>query len=141
MKIINLSNVAVQPFWSAPGQALAPWISRFKNSLANTAGLPAALSSHKLLGTTSTKACTQTASNDSIFDFEPQASVKLVNSAKPGHLSLPTPANISLRVVREADSGIRPDCAGRMVISGRMDDVCAELDRMALRATLATSEA
>ncbi|MDB5869992.1 MAG: hypothetical protein JWP96_2324 [Polaromonas sp.] len=42
-----------------------------------------------------------------------------------------------LRVVREADPAISPDCAGRMVISGRMADVCAELDRMALRATAA----
>lgn len=39
-----------------------------------------------------------------------------------------------LRVVRESDAAIRPDCAGRMVISGRMADVCAELDRMALQA-------
>ena len=40
-----------------------------------------------------------------------------------------------LRVVCETDPAISPDCAGRMVISGRMADVCAELDRMALRAT------
>ena len=36
-----------------------------------------------------------------------------------------------LKVVREFDAGISPSCAGRMVISGRMADVCAELDRMA----------
>jgi hypothetical protein len=36
--------------------------------------------------------------------------------------------------VREFDSAISPQCAGRMVISGRMADVCAELDRMALQA-------
>jgi hypothetical protein len=29
-----------------------------------------------------------------------------------------------------AENGPRSDCAGRMVISGRMADVCAELDRM-----------
>ncbi len=40
-----------------------------------------------------------------------------------------------VRVVRETDPAISPDSAGRMVISGRMADVCAELDRMALRAT------
>lgn len=137
MKLINFSNVAVQPFWSAPAQALAPWISRLKNSLANTAELPLALSSHKLLRTTPTAVSTQTASNDSIFDLEPQASVNL---AKPYNPGLPTPSTISLRVVREVDSGILPDCAGRMVISGRMADVCAELDRMALRAASASSE-
>lgn len=36
-----------------------------------------------------------------------------------------------LKVVREFEAGISPSCAGRMVISGRMADVCAELDRMA----------
>lgn len=38
-----------------------------------------------------------------------------------------------LRVVREFDSNVGPACAGRMVISGRMADVCAELERMAQR--------
>ncbi|HYW58646.1 MAG TPA: hypothetical protein VE934_16980 [Polaromonas sp.] len=33
--------------------------------------------------------------------------------------------------MREFEAGISPSCAGRMVISGRMADVCAELDRMA----------
>jgi hypothetical protein len=43
-----------------------------------------------------------------------------------------------LKVVREFEAGISPSCAGRMVISGRMADVCAELERMAQReATLA----
>jgi hypothetical protein len=36
----------------------------------------------------------------------------------------------ALRVLRVAESGPRSDCAGRMVISGRMADVCAELDRL-----------
>ncbi|MES2283199.1 MAG: hypothetical protein V4542_17425 [Pseudomonadota bacterium] len=35
-----------------------------------------------------------------------------------------------LKVLRAFDPGIAPSCAGRMVISGRMADVCAELDRM-----------
>lgn len=38
-----------------------------------------------------------------------------------------------LKIVREFEAGISPSCAGRMVISGRMADVCAELDRMAQR--------
>ena len=38
-----------------------------------------------------------------------------------------------LRVVREFDSNVSPTCAGRMVISGRMADVCAELERMSQR--------
>lgn len=36
-----------------------------------------------------------------------------------------------LKIVRELEAGVSPSCAGRMVISGRMADVCAELDRMA----------
>lgn len=39
-----------------------------------------------------------------------------------------------LRVVRELDAALDVGCAGRMVISGRMADICAELDRMELRA-------
>ena len=36
-----------------------------------------------------------------------------------------------LRVLRVVDAGYAPSSAGRMVISGRMADVCAELDRLA----------
>ena len=35
-----------------------------------------------------------------------------------------------LRVLRVVDDGHAPCTAGRMVISGRMADVCAELDRL-----------
>ncbi|MDP1740472.1 hypothetical protein [Polaromonas sp.] len=42
-----------------------------------------------------------------------------------------------LKVVREFEAGISPSCAGRMVISGRMADVCAELERMAQKESLA----
>ena len=35
-----------------------------------------------------------------------------------------------LRVARVPDDMSTPDRAGRMVISGRMDEVCAELDRL-----------
>lgn len=36
-----------------------------------------------------------------------------------------------LKIVREFDASVGTSCAGRMVITGRMADVCAELDRMA----------
>jgi hypothetical protein len=36
----------------------------------------------------------------------------------------------ALRVLRIAEHGEPTACAGRMVISGRMSDVCAELDRL-----------
>ncbi|NBX53589.1 MAG: hypothetical protein EBQ82_10800 [Betaproteobacteria bacterium] len=45
----------------------------------------------------------------------------IVAAAKP-----PKP----LRMARVRDSQTGPDQAGRMVISGRMDEVCAELDRL-----------
>jgi len=38
-----------------------------------------------------------------------------------------------LRVVRVAESGLHRSSVGRMVISGRMADVCAELDRLVAR--------
>jgi hypothetical protein len=36
-----------------------------------------------------------------------------------------------LRVLRVFEVGQKPSQVGRMVISGRMADVCAELDRLA----------
>ena len=36
-----------------------------------------------------------------------------------------------LKVVQYRDPGVSRSCAGRLFISGRMSDVCAELDRMA----------
>ena len=50
-----------------------------------------------------------------------------------------TPATVSmppisrLKVMREFEPGNKRSQAGRMVISGRMADVCAELDRIALK--------
>lgn len=41
------------------------------------------------------------------------------------------PSRRPLRVVRVMDGCHAPASAGRMVISGRMADVCAELDRLA----------
>ena len=47
-----------------------------------------------------------------------------------------TPSNSkpqTLRIERIVESGQRANQAGRMVISGRMADVCAELDRLVAR--------
>lgn len=41
------------------------------------------------------------------------------------------PVRPIVRVVRVVEGAQRPTEAGRMVISGRMADVCAELDRLA----------
>lgn len=58
-------------------------------------------------------------------------------AAKSGKTVSKMPAPSRLRVVREFDSAVSPACAGRMVISGRMADVCAELERMTQRETAA----
>ncbi len=42
-------------------------------------------------------------------------------------------ASMPLRVVRVVEAGQARASSGRMVISGRMADVCAELDRLAAR--------
>ena len=47
------------------------------------------------------------------------------------HITAKQPSISRLKIVREFEPGIAPSAAGRMVISGRMADVCAELDRMA----------
>lgn len=49
----------------------------------------------------------------------------------------PRPVRPIVRVVRVVEGPQRPADAGRMVISGRMADVCAELDRMAALETAA----
>lgn len=46
----------------------------------------------------------------------------------------------ALRVVRMLESGQSPKSVGRMVISGRMADVCAELDRLVNREEPMTRE-
>ena len=56
-----------------------------------------------------------------------------VSSFKSAAFEAKGPATARLRVVREQDAAMSPACAGRMTISGRMVDVCAELDRMAQR--------
>jgi hypothetical protein len=58
------------------------------------------------------------------------ASVLAVRPARPA-------STAPLRVVRLSESGERLGTAGRMVISGRMADVCAELDRLAERESAA----
>ena len=49
-----------------------------------------------------------------------------------------SPRPAALRVVRVCDSQPTPGDIGRMVISGRMADVCAELDRLVEHEAAAT---
>lgn len=45
------------------------------------------------------------------------------------------PLGRPVRIIRVLEASLAPAQAGRMVMSGRMADVCAELDRLAARET------
>jgi hypothetical protein len=139
MRIISFSHVPTQPFWAVPVQALAPWINRIKNSLGHIHNSTSYVSQPQSLPVSSVPAfvhASSKASNDSYFEPSPE---KI--SMPPHSQDMRESSRGTLRVVRESDAGIKPDCAGRMVISGRMADVCAELDRMALLASAHSAEA
>lgn len=52
-------------------------------------------------------------------------------TAKPAQKNTPDAPAQRLKIVRLFEPGASRSCAGRLVISGRMSDVCAELERMA----------
>ena len=129
MRIISFSHAPMQAFWTAPVQALAPWITRIRHSFGHSA---VSSLTHRSAGAapSSFLPCSAVASNDAIFDVPAEM------ADLPRIPLFQEPARSTLRVVRESDAAIKPDCAGRMVISGRMADVCAELDRMAMQAAV-----
>ena len=121
MRLVSFSNASTQPFPVASGQIFSLWLARLKNALGSGLGppAPAHLASPPTKGSVaSPKQMPVAAANESVYR---EAACR--RPARPG----------GLRIVREVDSAVGADCAGRMVISGRMADVCAELDRMALR--------
>lgn len=50
---------------------------------------------------------------------------------EPAHEAMRSPKHKPLRIVRILEANQAPSQVGRMTISGRMADVCAELDRLA----------
>ena len=60
-----------------------------------------------------------------------QAQFAVDRSAVPAH------ARRKVRVLRVIDNAIPPSSAGRMVISGRLSEVCAELERLSCPSALA----
>jgi hypothetical protein len=69
--------------------------------------------------------------------MSPQVPCKTIHRKSDANL-IPTNSPIArkvmpLRVLREVEKGQSRSCAGRLVISGRMVDVCAELDRLVAR--------
>ena len=127
MRIIGFSSAPTPSFWTLPVQALTPWMSRIRHSLGQLIKQVAQGVDDAQLQTRGSVAAA--ASNDAVF-ARPEAPVR------PGY-SPGRSASQGLRVVRESDPAIGAECAGRMVISGRMADVCAELERMALHAAAA----
>ena len=117
MRIIGFSNASNEAFLSAPVLRLVPVITRLKTALRlkDLPGLERADHPAK----------------PSMGSDKPAPSGHGVRDAEAD--SCATAYRGRLRVVREFDSTVSSDCAGRMMISGRMADVCAELDRLALR--------
>jgi hypothetical protein len=58
------------------------------------------------------------------------AALHRASAAPAGHRAQKV---MPLRVLRVVESGQPRSCSGRLVISGRMADVCAELDRLVER--------
>ena len=117
MGIVSFSHSPLLSLLLAPVQALAAWF------------VPAQTRSSRV----SAPARAQPAPGQLVLPFSSGAAASrreaaLANKARPQGS---TPSR--LRIVREFDANVGPACAGRMVISGRMADVCAELERMAQR--------
>ena len=126
MRIIGFSSAAApSSFWTLPVQALGPWMNRVKRSVGHMVKQPA--QGHSDAQVHALPFVSRAASNEAVFAM-PEVRTRLENT---------TLKAASLRIVRESDPAIGAECAGRMMISGRMADVCAELDRMALRADAA----
>ena len=126
MRIIGFSSAAApSSLWTLPAQALAPWMNRVKHALGHWLKQAAQENSKARMHARYYAATGARAANhEGVF----------AGPVWPDSTAFKTPP---LRVVRESDSALGAECDGRMVISGRMADVCAELDRRALRAAAA----
>ena len=60
-----------------------------------------------------------------------QRTLALVPSAETPPATPPQPHTHAVRVTRPVDARHAPDASGRLRISGRLVDVCAELERLA----------
>ena len=126
MGIVSFSDSPVLSVFLAPLQALAAWFvptQTTSRQFAVPAGAPRA--PHQLALPFAAGGCTSRRRRANVHTA-PDLS---------GNTSSKITAHRRLKVVREFDSAVGPACAGRMVISGRMADVCAELERMAQRET------
>ncbi|MDB5932458.1 MAG: hypothetical protein JWR60_4165 [Polaromonas sp.] len=134
MRLIPFSNAAApaSPLWALPVQALVPWMSRIKHTVRHTIGQLAKGEAQAPVHALPYGG--RPASNDAVFALPRMHERREMLGVRPGSAAL---GAAPLRVVREADSSLGAECAGRMVMSGRMADVCAELERMTQRAAAA----
>ena len=121
MAIVDFSRSPIFSVLLAPAQALAAWF----------------IPSQRASDQRTVPLAVQHASNQLALPFASGATIVRRRSAaaNSGKTSATNPVPSRLKVVREFDSSVSPACAGRMVISGRMADVCAELERMTQRET------
>lgn len=117
MGIVSFSHSPILSVLLAPVQALAAWF------------VPV----HDRSGRFSAPARAQRASGQLVLPFASGATTAPRESVQTSKATPKSTTPSRLRIVREFDANVGPACAGRMVISGRMADVCAELDRMAQR--------
>jgi len=117
MGIVSFSQSPVLSILLAPVHALAAWF------------VPA----QDRAGRFATPARAQRASGQLALPFASGAAASPRKAAQTSKTAQKGSTPSRLRIVREFDANVSPACAGRMVISGRMADVCAELDRMAQR--------
>lgn len=106
---MNIASFAVPAIWP-PLQGLLRWLTPGKSSTARHPTAP-------------------------IAKLRPMAHNLMVSrshsTGRVGTNFARTAQRRPLRVVRIMEAGQTPTQVGRMVISGRMADVCAELDRLA----------
>jgi len=129
MGIVSFSHSSMLSVLLAPVHALAAWFVPAQNASGRFSPPAAAQRSRQLVLPFASNRPHTTPTTATL----PQAAATPAASANTSKPSLKNPVSSRLRVVREFDSNVGPACAGRMVISGRMADVCAELDRMAQR--------
>jgi hypothetical protein len=118
MGIVSFSHSPLLSLLLAPVQALAAWFVPAQQSRSSRFSTP--MRAQRAAGQLALP-----------FSSGPAAVPREATQTGKARPHNPTPSR--LRIVREFDANVGPACAGRMVISGRMADVCAELERMAQR--------
>jgi hypothetical protein len=122
MPFVNAFNASLWSPLTGPVQSLVAWLTRPSNTPTLVPPANAPLAYQRLTF--------PAASRGSIGRWQP---VRPASSFRAAPSSPVAPTRSRLRVVREHPAAGGPACAGRMVISGRMIEVCAELERMTQR--------